>query len=86
MRSAMEGGERVGRRLAPPRSGALLEDIADAAHGMDELFVEGVINLGAKSAHVNFDDVRVALEIDVPHLLRDEGPGEHLTAALQEER
>src|SRR5262249_40057416 len=46
--------------------GALLEHVADAAHGVDQLVLEGIVDLGAEPAHVHVDDVGPGVEAHVP--------------------
>src|SRR5579885_1062146 len=47
--------------------------IAQAAHRMDQLLFEGIVDLGAQAADVDIDDVGIAVEIHVPDLLGDQG-------------
>ena len=71
------GGERPG---TPARvSGAFFEDIADSPDGMNQLLGKRIVHLGAEPSHVNVDHVAVADEADVPDLLGNLGPGQHLT-------
>lgn len=58
------GGQEKGR-LAAIRH---LKHIADAAHGLDELRLEVVINFGAQPLHRHVDGVSVAVEVHIPHL------------------
>src|ERR1700704_5831109 len=49
------------------------ESVARAADGLDALGAEGLIDLLAQIADVHLDDVRVALEVDAPHVVEDVG-------------
>jgi hypothetical protein len=60
----------------------ILEHVPHASHGVDQLEVERVIHLRAKSFDRDIDDVGIAVEIHVPDLRRDEGAREHIALAL----
>src|SRR5665213_2814940 len=52
-----------------PRAAASLffERVPDAAHGLDELVIERVVDLAAQVADVDVDQVRVAEKVAAPH-------------------
>ncbi len=58
-------GAREKGRLAAIRH---LKHIADAAHGLDQLRLEVVINFGAQPLHRHVNGVSVAVEVHIPHL------------------
>ena len=47
------------------------EPVTRAADGPDQLAVEGLVDLAAEVADVHLDDVRVAGEVDAPHVIED---------------
>src|SRR5262245_19739861 len=71
---------------APFLSAPDLEDIARSADRVDQLLVEGVIDLRSQAPDVHIDDVGAAVEVHVPHLLGDERAGEDLALAAEEQR
>src|SRR5258708_11249707 len=60
--------------------------IAKPPHGVDEFALERIVDLGPQPADVDVDDVGVAVEVDVPHLLGDVGPRQRLAGMLGEQR
>ena len=64
----------LGRSL---RRFGLAHAVAHAAHGMDQLDRERIVDLAAQIAHVDIDDVGDALEALIPDVLEDHGAGEH---------
>src|SRR6266404_4543672 len=83
MRRAIDNPRRGADPLPLSTSGSLLEDIADTADSVDELAVERVIHFRAQPAHMDFDHVRVAFEVDVPDLLSDQRARQHVARATQ---
>src|SRR5262245_3960832 len=82
-----EGGTAADGDGAPgPSSGALFEDIADAAHGVAQRVTEWLVDLRAQAPDVDIDDVGPGVEVHVPHLLGDEGAGEDVPGVPGEER
>jgi hypothetical protein len=73
MRAARESGHPKPLFLS-----AVIEDIAHPPHGMDQLPVKGVIHLGTKPADMDIHHVGVAVEIHVPDLFREKGPGQNV--------
>src|SRR5262245_42718621 len=65
---------RTGR--SRPSDARRLDDVAGAADGVDELRLDGV-DLLAEVADVQLDDVRLALEVVLPHPVQDLRLGEH---------
>src|SRR3989442_6976329 len=61
-----------------------LEHVADAAQRVDQLVVERIVQLGAQTAHGDIDDVGVAVEIHVPHLIGDQRARQHLACVAHE--
>src|SRR5699024_7946809 len=53
--------------------------------GLDRIAAEGPVDLVAQMADVDLDDVRVALEVDVPHRLEDLTLGDHVAGVLGQE-
>src|SRR5699024_2922743 len=53
------------------------QPVAGATEGLDRIAAEGPVDLVAQMADVDLDDVRVALEVDVPHRLEDLTLGDH---------
>src|SRR5687767_6511222 len=51
---------------------AFFEDIAHASNGLDQLLLVRIIDLRSQPPHVHVDDVGLAVEIHVPHLLGDQ--------------
>src|SRR5689334_24296402 len=54
----------------------VLHDVPDAADGVEELFLEPVVDLRAEMIDVDVDDVRAGVEIVIPDVLGDERAGE----------
>src|SRR5439155_17893107 len=69
----------TGRRS---RSGT--EDIADAAHGVQQLLLEWTIHLVAQPAHEHVDDVRLRVEVVRPHMRQDHGLGDDAPGTPQQ--
>jgi hypothetical protein len=65
---------------------ALLEHVAHAAHGVQQLAGEGVVELGAQAAHRHLDHIGVGVEVHVPDLLGQRGARQDLPAPAQQQR
>src|SRR6185312_7797118 len=55
----------------------VVEDIADPAHGVNQLGLVWIVKLCAQSPYMDINDVRVAFEIHVPDLLGDDISRQH---------
>ena len=64
---------------------SLAQGIADAAHGVDEAGFAVLLQLGAQGADVDFQDVRLAVEILAPDAIHNQIAREHLPGIAQEE-
>src|SRR5262245_62574255 len=53
---------------------------------MQQLARVRIVDLAAQAVHMHVDDVRAAVEVHVPDLLRDLGARERLAGAAHEER
>src|SRR5471032_1052403 len=62
------------------------KDVTHAANGVDQFLLEGIVDLGPQTADSHVDDVRIGLEPDVPHFLRQDGARENLSAPPGQER
>lgn len=49
----------------------MLKHIAHTPHGMNELRFRSVVDFRAQPPDGHFDDVGIAIEIDIPHLFGD---------------
>src|SRR6185436_17233404 len=67
-------------------SGPLFEDIAHAAHGVDQRLGERLVDLRAQTSDVDVDDVRASVEVHVPHLLGDQRPRQDVARVAREQR
>src|SRR5215475_10259472 len=60
-------------RNQPPRtvgrSGPIAENVARCSDGVDQPPISGPVDLPAKVADVNVDDVRLGIEAEAPHVL-----------------
>ena len=68
------------------RGSAGFEDITRAAHGMDQLRLEGIVHLSPQPPNHDVDDVGVGGEVDVPDLGCDFRAGDHLAGGTDEMR
>jgi hypothetical protein len=86
MRKMIESGRR--RRGAAPvlALGSPFKDITDPSDRMEELAIKWIIDLCAKPPHMDFDNVRIAFEVDVPDLLGDQRPRQNFARAAQKQR
>src|SRR2546426_838888 len=50
--------------------------IADSAHGLDEVGFAALVQLGAQSADMGFDDIGLRIEMIAPHPLEKHGAGD----------
>ena len=66
------------RERARAATHASLEDIADAAHGVEELGLEVLVDLLAQPVHEDVDGVGAGVEAVVPHVRHDHGLRHHL--------
>src|SRR5579884_4297491 len=76
--------QRVSRRRMDT-SRLLAQDVARAAHGVDQARLPGRLQLLPQVADVDLDDLRLALEVVAPDPLIDAVAGEDLPRVLQEE-
>ncbi|KAG1391053.1 hypothetical protein G6F58_012806 [Rhizopus delemar] len=65
---------------------AHFQHVAHAAHGVQQLGVERVIQFAAQAAYRDIDDVGVAVEVHVPDLFGQRGARQHLALAAQQQR
>src|ERR687897_1128416 len=61
------------------------QPVAGAADGLDGGAAERPVELVAQAAHVDLDDVGVALEVDVPHVLEDLALRHHVATSAEQE-
>lgn len=61
----------------PTKALLVLQDVAHASYGMDELLFEVLVYLGTEVVYVDIDDIRLAVKGLVPDMLGDERPREH---------
>jgi len=64
----------------------LLEYISDSPNGMDELYMEGVIDLLPEPPDRHFDRVGVAFKVYIPDLFGYEVLGEDISSPSQQQR
>ena len=62
----------------------LPQPVADAAHGLDRVGAEGPVDLLAQVADVDVDDVRTALEGEIPRSVEELGARQRDTGAAHE--
>src|SRR5256885_7279254 len=76
----VEKGRALMKALTGPSLSAAVggEAVPDEAHGLDGAAAERFVDPLAQVADVDLDDVGVALEGVVPHVLEDLGLGDHL--------
>ena len=70
---------------AAGRKSALFQNVARAADRVDKLFLKRIVYLSAQTPHRHVDDVGVAVEVHVPHLIGYHGPGEHFSRTPHEQ-
>jgi len=61
-----------------------LTDVTDAAYCVQEFFREGIVDLAAQPTHGDLHDVRIAVEVHVPHLLGKRRARQHLPVPTQQ--
>src|SRR5438105_3497662 len=70
-------------RPSDPRS-AVAYHVAGAAHGVDQRALEALVDLRAQSGNMNVDHVGLGVEVVVPDMLEQHGPGHDLTRVLHQ--
>src|SRR5690606_11713637 len=60
---------RPGRR--PGSAPVMSQPVTRAAHRLNAVAVEGTVDLVAEMTDVDLDDVRVTVEVEVPHVLQN---------------
>src|SRR5580704_15879700 len=66
--------------------GALFQNVSPAAYRVNQLLGERVIQLGPQSPNVDIHEIRIAFEIDVPHLIGDERSRKNFAGAPGQQR
>ena len=79
------GSRRPQRRIAVERSHQVLQNVAHAAHGVQQAWLAAGLGLAAQIAHVDAQRVRARAEVIAPHVLEDDRAGEHLLGVAQEQ-
>src|SRR5689334_17656070 len=75
----------VNRSLSGSRIGLLVpQPVADAANGLEGGAPEGPIDFVPEVADIDVDNVRVAIECEVPHMLEQTRAGQRLPRVLHE--
>src|ERR1700685_3013749 len=62
----------------------LTHAITHAAHGVDKLVRERLVDLSAQVTYVDIYDVRDCLEALIPHVIQDHGPREDSAGRMHE--
>mmetsp|Transcript_61822 Transcript_61822/g.146363 ORF Transcript_61822/g.146363 Transcript_61822/m.146363 type:complete len:219 (-) Transcript_61822:3668-4324(-) len=65
---------------------ALLHHVPHAADRVDQLDLERFIQLRTQPAYRHLDNVRIAVEVDVPHLFRHHGARQDFPTPTQQQR
>src|SRR4029077_16179605 len=60
------------------------KDIADPADGMKHLCREWIIDLGPQASHHDIDKILAGIEVNVPDLFHDFGPGNNIAGGRGE--
>src|SRR5277367_889229 len=69
-----------------PELRPVFQHVASATHGVNQLLLKRVVQLGAQPANVDIDIICIAIEIDVPNLIGDEGSRKNLARAARQQR
>src|SRR5580700_5699781 len=77
---------RRGLSAAISASTAILEHVTDTANGADKFMRKGIIHLRPQSSHMHLDNIRVAVEVDIPDFLRNKSTGQDLARSSHEKR
>src|SRR5258706_15447870 len=85
-RKAERAYQRVSLVARLPWLAGVVEDISHPADSVDQLAVEGLVDLRPQAADVDVDDVGAAVEVHVPDLFGDGGARQHLTGAADQQR